>query len=42
MELLKTCRNKRVYALKGGWRITGTAKKSAKTRGFMYEGAGGQ
>ena len=30
MELLKTCRNKRVYALKGVWRITGIPKKRGK------------
>ena len=28
--------NKRVDALKGGWTITGIAKKSAKIRGLMH------
>ena len=37
----KIAKNKRVYALKGGWTIAGIAKKSAKIRGFMHEGAGG-
>ena len=32
MELLKTCRNKKVYALKGGWRITGKVKKKCKNK----------
>ena len=32
MELLKTCRNKGAYALKGGWRITGIAKKRCKNK----------
>ena len=30
MELLKECNNKRVYALRGGWTITGMAKKVQK------------
>ena len=32
MELLKACRNKRVYALKGRWTITGIAKKKGKNK----------
>ena len=32
MELLKACRNKRVYALKGRWTITGIAKKGKNKR----------
>ena len=35
MELLKGCNNKRVYALRGVWTITGIAKKSAKISGLM-------
>ena len=30
MELLKECKNKRVYALRGGWTVIGIAKKVQK------------
>ena len=30
MELLKECKNKRAYALRGGWTVTGIAKKVQK------------
>ena len=30
MKLQKECKNKRVYALKSGWTITGIAKKVQK------------
>ena len=33
MELLKECNNERVYALNGGWTITGIAKKKQKYEG---------
>ena len=36
MELLKECKNKRVYALRGGWPMISIAPKSAKIRWFMH------
>ena len=30
------CKKSRVDALRGGWTITGIAKKSAKSRGCMH------
>ena len=32
----KKCKNKRVYALRGGWTQIGTAKKSGKIRASMH------
>ena len=30
MELLKECKNKRIYALRGGWKLIRIAPKSKK------------
>ena len=32
----KKCKNKRFYALRGGWTQIGIALKSGKIRGFMH------
>ena len=32
MELLKECNNERVYALNGGWIITGIVKQKCKKK----------
>ena len=31
----KTCNNERVDALRGGWTITGIAKRKCKNKGLM-------